>query len=202
MTRERKSALLTYAIAAGSSLLFCSKGVFAKLAYAQGADTITVLVLRMAIAFPCFAVAAAVSSRNATTLDARQWLHLAALGFIGYYLSSFVNFYGLTFITVGLERIVLFSYPALVIVGAAVFKKQPVTRANIAAVAFAHTGIIVAFAGEASGRGSTTETLLGVALVFASALSYAILSASAPTSSTPSAPPASPRSPSASHAST
>lgn len=103
----------------------------------------------------------------------REWGRLAALGFIGYYFSSVVNFHGLRFISVGLERIVLFTYPSIVLVGAALFLKRRLTARKIAAMAVAYGGIVVAFLGEAGGKGSTAETALGVGLVFCSALSYA-----------------------------
>ena len=169
-----KSAITTYCIAAASSIFFCSKGVFAKSAYAFGAQPIEVLALRMGMALPFFLAVAWATSRGAPKLTRADLLKLAGLGFIGYYLSSFVNFSGLQHITVGLERIVLYTYPSLVLLGAALFKRQPLRRGIVIGMAVSYLGILVAFAGEATSPGTAGgSTLVGVALVFTSALTYA-----------------------------
>lgn len=95
MTTTQRSNLITYVIAAASSLFFCSKGVFVKSAYAHGVDAITILMLRMAIALPVFAIVAWATSVGAGKLDLIMWAKLGGLGFVGYYLSAIVNFSGL-----------------------------------------------------------------------------------------------------------
>ncbi|RYD38359.1 MAG: DMT family transporter [Verrucomicrobiaceae bacterium] len=171
-SRLRMSTVL---IAAGSSLLFCSKGVFAKCAYRHGADWLTVLALRMAFALPFFLVTGFLAARRRPAPLARgQWAAMAGLGFLGYYLSSVLNFAGLARISVGLERIVLYTYPSLVVLGSAVFLKTRLRLPVVAACLAAYAGIVVAFAGEADARnGDRHELLLGTALVFGSALTYA-----------------------------
>jgi drug/metabolite transporter (DMT)-like permease len=174
MPTKTPSALATYLMVAGSSLFFCSKGVFAKSAYALGADPIEVLALRMGIALPFFVATAWASSRGAPRLSRRDWCSLAGLGFFGYYLSSYVNFTGLRYITVGLERIVLYSYPSLVLLGAALIGRRRLRGRTVVGLAVSYAGIVCAFAGEAGGHGSAGETSLGVGLVFVSAVTYAI----------------------------
>ncbi len=169
------SPLLTFCIVAASSLCFCTKGVFAKLAYAAGADSITVLALRMGMALPVFLAVGWWSGRkNPPVTSAHDWVRLTVLGFLGYYLSSYVNFSGLQFISVGLERIVLYTYPCLVLLGSAVFYRRRIRPAVWGATAVAYAGIVCAFAGESmQGRGSRENLLLGTGLVFVSALTYA-----------------------------
>ncbi|MGI9239366.1 MAG: EamA family transporter, partial [Verrucomicrobiales bacterium] len=117
----RRADVATYLIVAACSVFFCSKGVFIKSAYGLGADPIVVLGLRMAYALPFFLIAAVWSSRGRSKLTVRHWCTMAWLGFVGYYLSAIVNFAGLQFISVGLERIVLYTYPSLVLLGSALF---------------------------------------------------------------------------------
>jgi hypothetical protein len=69
--------LVDFCIVSGSSILFCSKGVFAKLAYGVGA--LTVLTLRTAFVLPFFVVLVVFSSRTAAPLDIRDWTKLAGL---------------------------------------------------------------------------------------------------------------------------
>ena len=174
-TEPPPSPLLTFCIVAACSICFCTKGVFAKLAYAEGADSITVLALRMGMALPVFLAVGWWSHRgNPPATSTRDWLMLGLLGFLGYYLSSYVNFYGLQFISVGLERMVLYTYPCLVLIGSAVFYGQRIRPAVWIAAAIAYAGIVCAFAGEAmQGRGTRSDLLLGTGLVFLSALTYA-----------------------------
>ncbi len=174
MTTTQRSNMITYLIAASSSLFFCSKGVFVKSAYAQGVDTITVLALRMSMALPFFLVAVWLTSLKSDRLPGATWAKLAVLGFVGYYLSSVVNFHGLRYVSVGLERVVLFTYPSMVLLIGIVFRKRTLSRMMLIALMLAYGGIVIAFAGEAYGKGSTGETALGIGLVFTSAVTYAV----------------------------
>jgi drug/metabolite transporter (DMT)-like permease len=146
-----------------------------KLAYRAGADAMTVLAMRMLLTLPIFVALGLWSNRRAALpISRKQWLQMAGLGFLGYYVSSLVNFLGLQYITVGLERVVLYSYPVLVMLGAAIFlKKKPRPAAMVAAVV-AWLGIAVAFLGEMeTNMDAGALVALGAALVFLSALTYA-----------------------------
>ena len=84
MKIQTHSVLLTYLIAAGSSLFYCSKGVFVKSAYTYEVDAITILTLRMLIALPFFVVVALVAHRKRDPIPTLAWLQLAGFGFVGY----------------------------------------------------------------------------------------------------------------------
>lgn len=167
------TGLLTFSIVAGSSILFCSKGVFAKLAFAEGTDALTVLALRMAFSLPFFGAMIFFASRNAPRLKFSEWARLAGLGFLGYYLSSLVNFTGLQYVSIGLERIILYTYPSLVLAFSAIVLRKRVRPSIWIACTVAWIGIVAAFAGEMNHPASTGQTLLGGSLIFASALTYA-----------------------------
>lgn len=174
MTTTQRSNLITYVIAAASSLFFCSKGVFVKSAYAHGVDAITILALRMAIALPVFAIVAWATSVGAEKLDLITWAKLGGVGFVGYYLSAIVNFSGLQYVSVGLERIVLFTYPSIVLLLGIVFQKSKWSWKILGPLTLAYGGILFAFAGEAYGKSSPADTALGVGLIFTSAVTYAV----------------------------
>jgi len=117
-------AILTFVVVAGSALFFSAKGIIAKLAYAGGADAITVLVLRTSMSLPVFAAVLWWTNRRAQhRLTARDWRSLALLGFFGWYLASWLDFKGLEHISAGLERIVLFSYPVMVVLATAIRRR-------------------------------------------------------------------------------
>ena len=167
------SSLTTFAVIAGSSLFFCSKGVFVKTAYTHGATPLSLLALRMLVAAPFFAIAIWVTEKRATRrIQRHDMLKLAGLGFLGYYLSSVVNFHGLQFISVGLERMVLYTYPTLVVIGSVIWFGGKLHAKILSAIALTYAGIALGWLGEAHLSASPAETLTGVALVFTSAVTY------------------------------
>jgi drug/metabolite transporter (DMT)-like permease len=86
---------------------FSAKAILVKLAYRYHVDAITLLALRMAFSAPFFiGVAVWARLRHAVPLNRRDWLLVLVLGLIGYYLSSFLDFLGLQYITAGLERLI------------------------------------------------------------------------------------------------
>ena len=162
-------------IAAGSSILFCSKGVVAKLAYAEGVDALTVLMLRMGFALPFFVVMFWISDREKAPVSPGNWLRLAGLGFVGYYLSSLLNFSGLHYVSVGLERVILYTYPSMVLAISALWFRQLVTPRAWLACGVAWLGIVAAFAGEMqSPQLGKIETAWGALLIALSAFTYAV----------------------------
>ena len=99
---------------------------------------------------------------------------LIGLGFIGYYLSSLLDFIGLQYVTASLERLVLFLYPTIVVVLSALFLGQPITRRAVAALVLSYAGIALAVFHDVRVTGDPRAIALGSALVFASAVGYAI----------------------------
>jgi drug/metabolite transporter (DMT)-like permease len=172
-----RSHALGAACAIVGVLGFSFKAVLVKLAYAAGpVDTTTLLALRMAYSAPLFAVMAWWAGRagGVRPLERRDWAMLLALGFVGYYLASLLDFLGLKYITVSLERLILFVYPTIVVLLSALVLHRPVTRRAMAALVVSYAGIAIAFFGDVRAGGDTTATLAGSALVFAGACSYAV----------------------------
>jgi len=156
---------------------FSFKAILIKLAYAWSPiDAVTLLALRMIYAAPMFAVMAMLAARrpDAKPISKRDWLALAWLGFIGYYLSSLLDFIGLQYITASLERLVLFLYPTIVVVLSALFLRRPITRKAVGALLLCYAGIGLGFWHDLKVTGDPASTALGGALVFASAVGYAI----------------------------
>jgi drug/metabolite transporter (DMT)-like permease len=154
---------------------FSFKAILVKLAYQYRVDAETLLALRMGLSLPFFLAMGAVADRRAQhRLTPGDWGWMAALGFSGYYLASYLDFLGLRHITAGLERLILFLYPTLVILLSAIFLAKPIGRRTVAALALCYLGIGLAVGHDLRVMGEPGEVLLGCALVFASALSYAL----------------------------
>jgi drug/metabolite transporter (DMT)-like permease len=156
---------------------FSFKAILIKLAYAwSSVDAVSLLTLRMLYSAPFFVVIAWWAGRAscATRIAPRDWRLLIGLGFIGYYLASLLDFLGLQYISASLERLVLFLYPTIVVVLSALFLAQPVTRRAAAALALSYAGIALAVWHDVRITGDPSSIALGSALVFSSALGYAI----------------------------
>ena len=160
------------ALAAAGSIAFSGKAIIVKLAYRYGVDAVTLIMYRMLFALPLFALLAWWAGRGRAPLTRRDWVVVTALGFSGYYLSSFLDFVGLQYITASLERLILYLSPTLVLaIGVVAFGRR-VSRRHIVALGVSYCGVLLVFGHEVSFQGR--DAALGAALVFASTISYAI----------------------------
>ena len=101
------------------TFLFALKSIFIKLAFAQGVDAIHLLAIRMFFALPFYVATLGFiifKGRKATSdqFPRKILVWSLLLGFLGYYLASILDFVGLQFITAQLERLTLFTYPAMI----------------------------------------------------------------------------------------
>ena len=93
------------------------------------------------------------------------------LGLLGYHLCAWLDFAGLQYITAQLERLLLFTYPAFVLVIGALFFGQRVRFQGVLAVALAYAGVALVFARGDMAVGSNVP--LGSALVLGCAVLFA-----------------------------
>ncbi|MBC3464074.1 DMT family transporter [Pseudomonas sp. RW10S2] len=163
-----------YAVLA--ALGFSFKAIFVKLAYAAGAvDAVTLLALRMGLSLPLFAWLVWASRRPASIpLTLGDGFRVAVLGLLGYYLSSLFDFYGLQFISAGLERLILFTYPTLVLVFQAIAMRERPTPRTLLAMGLCYLGLGIAFVHDLGAAGGGHAVLVGSLWVFASAVTYAL----------------------------
>lgn len=169
---RQKLAGVMFALVA--AIGFSAKAVLVKLAYIEQVDPITLLALRMAFSLPFFLLAAWVANRHQsyTPMTRSDWWAVTVFGFTGYYLASFLDFLGLQYISAGLERLILFLYPTMVVLISAIWFRQRIGRRIIVALVLSYLGIAFAYVHDMQIQAQ--GVLLGAALVFASALAYAI----------------------------
>ena len=171
---------LGIALAVLAALGFSFKAIFVKLAYAAApVEAVTLLSLRMVFALPVFLWVGFVASRSAPPLTRRDGAMLVALGLLGYYASSMLDFLGLQYISAGLERLILFTYPTLTVLIGVFFMGKTLEKRQIGAVVLTYAGIGLAFAHDLQVAGDMKTVLVGAAFVFGSALTYAMYSAGA-----------------------
>lgn len=159
-------------LACAGSIAFSGKAIIVKLAYRHGVDAVTLIMYRMLFALPLFLALAWWFSRGKPPLSRRDWLGIAGLGLTGYYLASFLDFWGLQYISASLERLILYLNPTLVLVLGWLLYGRRISRLQAVAMAVSYAGVLLVFGHEADFAGP--DAALGALLVFGSAVSYAI----------------------------
>lgn len=159
-------------MAFAGAIAFSGKAIIVKLAYRYDVDAVTLIMYRMLFALPLFLVMAWWAGRGRPALARGDWAGVVALGVIGYYLSSFLDFLGLQYITASLERLILYLTPTLVLLLGWLLYRKPWGRVQLVGMAISYAGVVLVFGQEVRLAGSNVA--LGAALVFASTVSYAI----------------------------
>jgi len=159
-------------LASAGSIAFSGKAIIVKLAYRHGVDAVTLIMYRMLFALPLFLALAWWASRGKPPLSRNDWLGILGLGFTGYYLASFLDFWGLQYISASLERLILYLNPTLVLVLGWFVYKRRISGLQALAMAVSYAGVLLVFGHEADFAGP--NAVLGALLVFGSAISYAI----------------------------
>lgn len=171
--QHQRGATIGIACVLAGSVAFSLKPVLVKAAYQHGIDTTTLLALRMLFAAPLFLLMAWWAGRPAVAFTKREIAGIIVLGFLGYYLGSFLDLAGLQYISAGFGRLILYLYPTLVLLMSAVFLKQPLRPRQLVSLGLSYAGIALVFSAEAQLGDRLDLTILGATLVFCSAVTYA-----------------------------
>ncbi|MFD1294054.1 DMT family transporter [Lutibacter holmesii] len=159
-------------IAVVGIVMFSAKAIMVKLAYKYEVSAVHLLLFRMLFAVPFYLIIAFyVKPQNPHKIKKADFLYILLFGFIGYYLASYFDFIGLKFIKAGLERIILFIYPTLVLLISKIFFKTTISKKQVVAILITYLGVVITFWGEVQFENS--NVVLGGFFIFLSALSYA-----------------------------
>jgi drug/metabolite transporter (DMT)-like permease len=156
------------------AIFFSGKAIVVKLAYAYPVDASTLLAMRMLLSLPLFLGAlifTVLREKNAAKMTAKDYGLITLAGLLGYYLASLFDFMGLQYITAGLERLILFTYPSIVLLIACIIKHQWPQPWQLVCMVLSYVGLAVVYGHETVLVGDNTA--LGVVLVFVSAICYA-----------------------------
>ncbi|MGZ5581659.1 MAG: DMT family transporter [Usitatibacter sp.] len=160
--RLAPTGLLLIAI---SATAFGAMAIFARFAYAGGADVLGVLISRFTIAGGLLALIMAATRRPWPR--GRPLAVAVGMGAIGYVGQAVCYFSALNYASAGLVALLLYAYPMLVCLLAAAFLREPLTRRRIAL-------LLASFAGIALTLGGGHGTPRGIALGLAAAAFYSV----------------------------
>ena len=139
--------------------------IFARLAYASGADVIGILLLRFVIAGG--GLAAVMAATRRPWPRGRALSVAMGMGAFGYVGQALCYFSALQFASAGLVALLLYAYPTLVCLLAAAFLHERLTPRRMALLAASFVGLALTLGG---GHG----TLTGIALGLGAALFYSV----------------------------
>jgi drug/metabolite transporter (DMT)-like permease len=172
--REQRLGMVMVAAAA---MLFASKGIFGKLLYQRGVGFEVLVTVRALLAMPLFAWLAlrgsgAPRSDARPPIRARAFFAAVIAGIVCYYVGALVDFWALMLIDASIERVLLFSYPAMVVlIGAVMDRRAPEARL-VWAMLLTYVGIFFAMGGIDVAE--LRANLFGAALVLIAALTTAV----------------------------
>ncbi|MDB5770419.1 MAG: family transporter [Burkholderia sp.] len=167
----RQSFLTGLAIAIVGAIFFSAKAIVAKLIYRYQVDAVTLIAFRMIFSLPFFAAIAIWKAKTESPLTGVERAKIVVMGLLGYYLSSFLDFLGLQYISAGLERLILFLTPSFVLLISVFFLRKKIRLMEWLALGSAYLGTVLVFFHDAMIGGS--NVMVGGAFVLGSAISYA-----------------------------
>ncbi len=154
---------------------FSFKAITIKLLYRYHLDTVSVIGLRMLFSLPIYVgvLLWLRTQKNAPSLSNGDVLKISGLGVLSYYVSSMLDFLGLQYISASIERLVLFTYPTMVVLISFLFLEKKIKRYQVFALIITYIGVVIAFVAE-RGLGDQKNFLLGASLVFGCAITYSV----------------------------
>lgn len=164
-----------YGFAVAGAILFSTKGIFIKLAYGAGVSTEMLLSLRMIVALPVYLVILVTILRHKETralLTPKVVLASMAVGILGYYFSSYLDFLGLNHVSAQYERLVLFTYPFFVLLFGVWLFGDRMVWGVVPAMLVSYSGLLVIFGWNLAV--DPDGLVIGTLLVLGSAISFAL----------------------------
>jgi drug/metabolite transporter (DMT)-like permease len=169
--RQRNLGMLFMAM---SAVLFASKGLFGKALYTRGVGFELLVTVRSVLAMPLFLWIALCANNVSAQAPLRPRAVIAAAisGITCYYAGALLDFWALTLIDASIERVLLFSYPAMVVALGSFMRREVPERRVVLAMVVTYVGIFFAMGGI--DLHELTQNLLGAVLVLGAALTTAI----------------------------
>jgi drug/metabolite transporter (DMT)-like permease len=160
-----------------ASIAFSSKAIMVKLAYVYPVNPATLIALRMLFSIPFFMglILWMRHKKRNIKIGREDIYQLLFIGVVTGYGSMWLNFAGLQYVTAGLERIILFLYPTLVVLLNTLLHQHKITKHEIFALIASYAGVFLVVGHDLTmPTAAPSHILLGAGLVLASAITYAV----------------------------
>ena len=178
MLNQMKSKFLVGAILVFlGAVFFAGKAILVRYNFIHyHADAVSLLALRMLFSAPFYLVILFFQNRkqeDVPKLSRKEWIWMLLIGLVGYYLASIFDFWGLSYVTAAIERIVLFVYPTIVVILSGIFLNKKIQKIQYLALVITYIGVFIAFIPDLQ-IGMQKNVIIGASLVFLSAFTYSL----------------------------
>ena len=163
MKEKNIGGVLLVAISAAS---FGLMPIFAKIAYSAGTSTYTLLFLRFLTATAFMFILMFLKKLKMPTK--KEIISFLLLGAIGYTGQSFCYFVALNYASSSVVSLLLYTYPALVMIGSVLVLKERITAKKMLSLILALTGAFVIIGAEFKAN------IIGITLAVLSAVFYSV----------------------------
>ena len=160
---RRNAGLLLVSVSAVS---FGLMPIFAKMAYAAGTSTYTLLFLRFLVATVFMFLLMII--RKMPLPSKREMVSFLLLGALGYVGVSLCYFSALNFASASVVALLEYTYPAMVMIGSVLFLKEKLTVGKLVSLCLAMVGAAIIIGTDYAAN------LLGIVLAVLSALLYSV----------------------------
>jgi drug/metabolite transporter (DMT)-like permease len=155
-----------------SAVLFGSAGLFVKLAYAEGLDSISLLTYQYIIACIIMFSILSLNKGGKLKISFTELKRLAVLGIVGNTSMTIFYYMAFSYLPIPMVAILLYTYPIMVFAYKSFFQREKVTKSQIFALLLAFIGCIMTLDLL---KGSLKYSLLGVLFGVLSALFYSFM---------------------------
>jgi len=126
-----------------SAIFFGSAGLFIKLAYKTGLNSVNLLTLQYIIAVILMFILAIIKDKKMLLLNKHEVLHLAVLGVVGNTLMTVFYYKAYEYLPMAMVTMLLYTYPIMVFIYLWIFKKEPISLKKIIAIILGFLGSIL-----------------------------------------------------------
>lgn len=176
-SQDKKRRLIGITQIAISGFSFGFLGVFGKLGFKNDLSVGELLSYRFLVASLLMAAGLALVSPSRLRITLKDLFICAGLGFFGYAVFSTFYFEAVKGVSVAMASLLLYTYPILVALGARLFFKTRLTKAQLIALPLAFAGLAVLLGGDLLGfmteSSAATNRLVAIGAGLASAVCYA-----------------------------
>ena len=154
------------AVIPGGAILFSSKAIIVNFDYQFDISPLALQSLRMLIVLPFYLLILLYITQKSgwNGLTQRDLVGCIIAGIACYHIASYLDLLVLLYISAGLERIILFCYPAIAVLLGWVLLREKPTRRICRAIVFSYLGIALFFSADLSFAGE--DIWFGSLLVF------------------------------------
>ncbi|MBV7274982.1 EamA family transporter [Clostridiaceae bacterium UIB06] len=140
-----------YIYAIISAIFFGTAGIFVKLAYKTGIDSISLLIIQYIIAVFLMFTIAFLKDRKKLYVSKKELFSMAVLGAVGNTLMTVFYYKAFEHLQVAMVTMLLFTYPIMVFIYSAIFENEKIQFKKMVAIMLAFIGCVFTlntFSGE------------------------------------------------------